>query len=268
MVPPKIAILVTDGSNCDEETYFAFKLAGANPIRLHINQLLQKKADLLNYQILAIPGGFTYGDDVLSGKILASQLLYRLGEMINKFIDREKLVIGICNGFQVLVRMGVLPWPMKPAEDCSLIFNNSGHLECRWIRLKIKKSNCIFTKNLEEEIIDIPVAHGEGKFIVKNKDVLEKIKRKNLVVCQYIDKNDKATMEYPLNPNGAIEAIAGICNKTGRIFGLMPHPERAIFFHQLPNYPFLKEKYLRERKKFPTEGPGLAIFRNGVSYFQ
>ena len=267
MAKPKVAILITDGTNCDEETSQAFTIAGAKVDKVHINNLLKKGGGLNTYQILVIPGGFTYGDDVMSAKILANQLLYRLGEQINNFISQDKLILGICNGFQALVRAGFLPWKMKPAEDCSLIFNDSGHLECRWIRLIIGPTSCVFTNGMQDKIIEIPVAHGEGKFIVKNNKVLEKIQNNNLICCQYVDKNNNLTQKYPDNPNGSIYSIAGVCDKSGRIFGLMPHPERAIFFTHLPHWTYLKEKYQREGKKVPKFGPGLQIFQNAVEYF-
>ncbi len=258
MAKPRVAILTTDGTNCDDETYFAFKLAGGDPQNVHINSLIHHEDDLKNYQILALPGGFSYGDDVLSAKILANQLLYKLGDMIDKFISDDKLIIGICNGFQALLRMGVLPWRMGPAEDFSLIYNNSGKFECRWVRLQIEPSNCVFTGGMETMMVEYPVAHGEGKFIAKDENILKSLNEKRVIALRYADKNSDPTMTYPANPNGSDEAIAGICDETGRIFGLMPHPER---FVKNTNHP---QWHRRSRRELPD---GLHIFINSINYF-
>lgn len=255
---PKIAILRTDGINCDEELFFAFHQAGGEPKMVHINDFLKQKRELEDFQILALPGGFSYGDDILSAKILANELYYRLGDKLSKFIEKGKLIIGICNGFQVLIRMGFLPWQMKPAEDFSLIFNDSGKFECRWIRLRIKKTKCFFTKDLEEQILELPVAHGEGKFIAGNQTLIKKLEKENLIVFQYVDQKDKPTEKYPDNPNGSIKAIAGITDRTGRILGLMPHLERNILPHHHPNWTFSNKKI----------ASCLPIFKNAVNYFK
>jgi phosphoribosylformylglycinamidine synthase subunit PurQ / glutaminase len=258
MTRPKVAILTTDGTNCDEETFFAFHLAGAKPCKVHLNSLIENNDTLENYQILALPGGFSYGDDVLSAKILANQLLYRLGDMINTFVERDTLIIGICNGFQALLRMGLLPWRMGPAQDCSLIYNDSGKFECRWVKLHAPSSSCVFTQGLEGKTVEFPVAHGEGKFIVKDETVMKQLNEKSLISFQYADSKGEPTDNYPANPNGSINAIAGICNETGRIFGLMPHPERYV----------QKTRHPRWRRYVDDMGPdGLTLFDNAVTYF-
>lgn len=253
-----VAILRTDGTNCDEEAFFAFELAGGNPQMLHINGLLRKKLLLDKFHILVLPGGFCYGDDILSGKILANELLHTLKREIGRFVSDGKLIIGICNGFQVLVRMGLLPGGGGPAEKATLIFNESAHFECRWIRLRIEESNSAFTKGLEGTIIELPVAHGEGKFVVQNNDVLDALERKRQVVFRYAHPGGIVATDYPANPNGSVSAIAGITNASGTILGLMPHPERYVKFTQHPNW--------TRHKPWRKMGDGLPIFQNAVTY--
>ena len=255
---PKVAILRTDGTNCDEELAMAFRMAGGEPEMVHVNELLSDKKALEDYQMLALPGGFSYGDDVLSGKVLANELINRLSDQIYNFIEDDKLVLGICNGFQVLVRAGLLPWQMGPAEDVSLVYNDSGSFECRWVRLKVTESKCVFTRGLAGEVFDMPVAHGEGKLVVEDEAVGERLAEEELVVVQYADDKGKITGKYPDNPNGSYAAIAGICNTSGRIFGLMPHPERNTLRHHHPDW----------------QRPGakltncLRFFENAVGYFK
>lgn len=258
MIKPKVAILVVDGINCDQETVVAFQLAGGNPQKVHLNQLLQKKISLDDFQILVIPGGFSYGDDILSAKVFANQLLCRLRERIEKFIAEKKLVMGICNGFQVLLRMGILPWKMQPAEDCSLVFNQVGHFECRWIKLKINLTESVFTRGLEGGVMELPVAHGEGQLIFKNQEKLKTLKKEKLAVFQYCDEDGKIAEDFPFNPNGSIESIAGMCDLSGRILGMMPHPERFVLKTQHPNWRRKEEQFIPH---------GLAIFQNAVDYF-
>lgn len=270
---PKVLVLKTDGINCDEETAFAFNLAGGNAKIVHVNDLRRKKESLRNYNILAIPGGFSYGDDVVSGKILAIELASFFSEELGKFIARKNtLIIGICNGFQVLVRTGLLPFGRLGTMSTTLTNNDSGKFECRWINLKIEpKSKCVFLNiqntsdggRLNEReamthprwIVSYQVAHGEGKFFAPQ-NIIEKIEKQNLVVFRYADQSGSPTQKYPENPNGALNAIAGICDPSGRILGLMPHPERFIFKEQHPNW-----------RRMPNLKPqGLPIFENMISY--
>src|SRR3989338_4636763 len=260
MQKPKVCVLRTAGTNCDEETAFAFSKAGASAGLVHINRLIAGKKHLEDYQILAIPGGFSYGDDIAAGKILANELRYKLIEDIRRFIREGKLIVGICNGFQVLVKSGLLPGNNDLTQEASLIINDSGKFEDRWVYLKnqkskIKNQKCVWVKNLPE-IIYLPVAHGEGKFVTQDKDILERLKRKGQIIFQYCDKEGRLA-GYPYNPNGSAENIAGICDDTGRILGLMPHPERHIKFWQHP-------RWTETRRK--REGDGLQVFRNGVAY--
>lgn len=216
----KVLIIFTGGTNCDEETKYAFEETGAEVYRLHINYLKGEKGILKEFHILCLPGGFTYGDYISAGKILANELRYYFYEEIKDFIKEGKLIIGICNGFQILCKAGLLPGfdDYFSLPKVTLTFNDSQKFECCWVALKVNhNSKTPFIKDLEE-IIELPIAHAEGKFFTDNEKVLRRLKENNQVVLTYIN-----------NPNGSIENIAGICDETGRIFGLMPHPERFIF---------------------------------------
>ncbi|MFH0917771.1 MAG: phosphoribosylformylglycinamidine synthase I, partial [Candidatus Omnitrophota bacterium] len=265
MLKPKVCVLRSAGTNCDRETAAAFKLAGATVELLHINSLVSAQRSLDDFQILALPGGFSYGDDVASGKIFANELRFKLVDSLRKFIADGKLIIGICNGFQILVKSWFLPggtWPKRngqcaPArdlkQDTSLIINDSAKFESRWVYLKSSGSRCVWTKGLGK-IIYLPVAHGEGKFVVGDRQVLKRLKRNKQIVFQYSDPAGNFS-GYPDNPNGSTESIAGICDQTGRILGLMPHPERHIYAAQHPRKDQLKKA-----------ADGLQIFKNGVDF--
>jgi phosphoribosylformylglycinamidine synthase len=258
----KVIVLRAAGTNCDTETAFAFEYAGARAELVHINQLVNKEKRLKNYHILAIPGGFTYGDDVASGKILANELKYKLSADLEKFVKDGKLIIGICNGFQVLVKAGLLPGKSERGEqmEATLTTNDSARYEDRWVYLRLVKSfdmhaqeKCVWTRGIGETIY-IPAAHGEGKFVPKDKEVLERLWMNGQVVFRYVDPHGKLA-GFPWNPNGSVDNIAGICDVTGRVFGLMPHPERHMFPTQHPG---------RTRGEARKEGDGARIFKNGV----
>ncbi len=254
---PKVLVLTGYGINCDIETQHAFKLAGADAERVHLTDLISGDKKLADFQILALPGGFSFGDDIASGKVLANMIKYNLGEDILEFINAGKLIIGICNGFQAMVKMGLLPAfdGDYSTQDVTLTFNDSGRFEDRWVHLKANKSSkCIFTKGIES--IYLPVRHGEGKFVAKNPQMLARLKKNNQVVFQYIDSEGNLA-GYPHNPNGSVENIAAICDETGRVFGMMPHPEA---FQHRTNHPAWT------REELPEEGAGVAIFRNAVEY--
>jgi len=257
MSKPKVIILRTAGTNCDQETAFAFERSGAKTELVHINRLVEGSRTLGDYQILAIPGGFTYGDDVASGKILANELKYGLEDDIIRFIKEGKLIIGICNGFQVLVKAGLLPNLSGNFKiEATLTLNNSARFEDCWTYLIKMNSRCIWTKAVSKEIIYLPVAHGEGKFVARDETLLRLLDSEGLIVFKYADKDGRPG-EYPVNPNGSVEHIAGICDQTGRIFGLMPHPERHIDYTQHPRW---------MRGKADQQGDGIAIFKSGVDY--
>ena len=252
MLKPKVCVLRSAGTNCDQETSAAFSLAGACAELLHINQLVTRKRTLDDFHILALPGGFSYGDDIASGKIFANELRFKLADSLRKFIADGKLIIGICNGFQILVKSGLLPGEIDFSQTTSLIINDSGKFESRWVYLK-PAGDCVWTKGLKE-IIYLPVAHGEGKFVVAQKQVLNRLKKNKQIVFQYCDAAGNFS-GYPDNPNGSLENIAGITDSTGRILGLMPHPERHLLSLQHPR-----------KEKFNCQGDGLQIFKNGVKY--
>ena len=262
----KALILRTAGTNCDLETAYAFRLAGAQTELLHINEIKRKKNLLGAYHILAIPGGFTYGDDVASGKILANEIKSSLRKELSSFVAEGKLVIGICNGFQVLVKMGFLPGlsgPEKFKVEATLGLNDSGKFNAKWVYLKnarfdpeTKKAS-IWTKDLPE-VVALPIAHAEGKFMVKNKRVLADIKKNSQVVFRYSDSSGSEG-GYPFNPNGSVDDIAGICDPSGRILGMMPHPERHVSSLQHPNW-------RRKDCKDEATGIGLCIFKSGVDF--
>ncbi|MFC1621354.1 phosphoribosylformylglycinamidine synthase I [Candidatus Omnitrophota bacterium] len=254
---PKVIVLRTAGTNCDIETAHAFTLCGASAELVHINELSRRDKYLKDYQILAVPGGFTYGDDIASGKILANEVKYSLGEELKDFIKDGKLIIGICNGFQVLVKAGILPGLNGNDISASLSFNDSGKFEARWTYLatshKPQATSCAWTRGLKK-IIYLPVAHGEGNFILKDKKAL----KKNQIIFQYVDEKGRKA-GYPYNPNGSFENIAGICDPTGRVLGMMPHPERHILGTQHPRW---------TREGLKRFGDGLQIFKNGVTYIK
>lgn len=256
---PKVLILKTDGINRDEELAYAFDIAGGQSRIVHINDLRFKKDNFKNYNILAIPGGFAYGDDIVSGKILATELTSFFAEELKKFITRkDTAIIGICNGFQVLIRTGILPFDKVGEMDATLSDNDSGHFECRWIQARFeKKSKCVFLDGLENTIVDYPIAHGEGKFFA-DKKTLSKIENEKLVVLRYVDEAGQVAKTYPQNPNGSLNGIVGISDMTGRVLGLMPHPECFVRREQHPNW-------RREQIENPH---GLPLFVNMVSYIK
>ncbi|MCZ7362150.1 MAG: phosphoribosylformylglycinamidine synthase I [Candidatus Methanoperedens sp.] len=254
---PKVLVLTGYGINCDMETQHAFKLAGADAERVHLTHLINGTKTLSDYDILAFPGGFSFGDDIASGKVLANMIKYNIGEKIQEFIEAEKLIIGICNGFQAMVKMGLLPGFNSDysTQEVTLTFNDSGRFEDRWVHLKTNRnSNCVFTKGIDG--IYLPVRHGEGKFVVKTPQVLARLKKNDHIVFQYVNPEGNFA-GYPDNPNGSVDNIAAICDETGRIFGMMPHPEA---FQHRTNHP----RWTRE--ELPEEGAGVAIFRNAVEF--
>lgn len=267
---PRVLVLRTAGTNCDKESAWAFTHAGALVEVRHINAVKQTK-DIARYQIVCFPGGFSYGDDLGAGKIFSLELLLWLKDSLRECIDKGGLMLGICNGFQIMVKTGILPFA-DFKQAVTLENNDSGRFEDRWVYLKTETSNqsaeagkakteiphtqreVIWTKGLPE-VIAIPVAHGEGKFVAPA-SVLRRIERDGHVVFRYCDR-EGAPGKYPCNPNGAQHHIAGITDETGRILGLMPHPERAMFEHQLPGWQTTAERAW-----------GAQLFENAVNYFK
>lgn len=266
MLKPKVLVFSGYGLNCEEETKFAFELAGAHADIIHINDLIDGYKRIENYQILAFPGGFSYGDDTGSGNAFANKVRNHLWKKIENFVRKEGLIIGICNGFQILVNLGLLPALDNKygSREVALLHNDSARYTVRWVDLEIKNKTSWFS---DIKNISLPIAHGEGKFFAPEK-VLMQLKKRQLIAAKYIRGEICQYQSLNPNPNGAISNIAAITNENGRILGMMPHPERAIFFTQLPHWPYLLEENKRENKKIPKEGPGLKIFQNAVKYFK
>lgn len=256
---PRVLVLRTAGTNCNVETAFAFEQSGAKVDQVHLQELFAGRVSMKDYHILALPGGFSYGDDIASGRIFANELRVRLGEDVARFIKDKKLIIGICNGFQILVKAGILPGPFavgsKTIQTATLFNNDSGKFEDRWVHLKVD-GKCVWTKDLPKTIF-IPVAHGEGKFIPVDKAVMDALKKNGQIVFSYVTAGG-GKPEYPDNPNGSTEDIAGITDPTGRILGLMPHPERHFLTTQHPFWTRLEKK--------SKLGDGAKVFQNGVDY--
>jgi len=259
MATVRVLVLRAPGINCDEETAYAWKLAGANADRRHVRRLIENPKLLESYQVLTIPGGFSYGDDIASGIILANQLERHLGQAIDRLLDRGGLVLGICNGFQVLVRMRRLPG-RKVGPAVSLTLNDSGRYEDRWVRVRAEVSDCPFLR--PGEVYRLPVAHAEGKVVVApGRSAAAELAGSGCIALRYVDQRCQAAC-YPENPNGSIENAAGLTDDTGRVLGLMPHPERHVFPTQTPD---------GIGDISPDSGPGdacdgLRIFRRAVAY--
>lgn len=265
---PKVLVLTGYGINCDEETAFAFQINDAEAEIVHINDLISGQHKLSDYQVLAFPGGFSYGDDTGSGKALANKIRNNLWEDILTFIDSGKLIIGICNGFQILTNLGLLPTGGKDygTREVALKHNETARFECRWVNLKTSSSKCVFTKGIKK--LYLPIAHGEGNFYGST-ETLKSLSKNDQVAVQYtLENGSLANGKFPFNPNGSLEDIAGICDPTGRVFGLMPHPERAIFAMNSPDFQSEKEKLVRDGKEIPLYyEPAMKIFKNTVNYF-
>lgn len=251
-----VIVLAGYGLNCEDETRFAFELAGAKADIIHINDLAAEKGRLKKYQILAIPGGFSYGDDMGSGKAYANKLKNHLKSELDDFVDNDRLVIGICNGFQILTNLGFLPGALLP--------NASARYADRWADIKfVGKSP--WTEGIKT--LSIPIAHGEGRYFGDVK-ALTALRKNGAIGAIYIKGEACEYQDLPANPNGVLQNIASVTANHGKILGMMPHPERGMFFTQLPHWPYLKEKLRRQGRKLPYYGPGLQIFKNAVKYFE
>ncbi|MGD2173865.1 MAG: phosphoribosylformylglycinamidine synthase I [Candidatus Brocadiaceae bacterium] len=253
---PKVLILRTAGTNCDQETAFAFRMVEAEVELRHINAIRAEPECLREFQILVIPGGFSYGDDLGAGKVLANELLTTLRAPMDRFLDEGKLVIGICNGFQVLVKTGLLPGFQRWRQVATLTFNDSHKFEDRWTYLEAPANCSVLVEDGEK--VYLPVAHAEGKFVVEEPGVLRRLQREAQIVYRYTDPEGEPA-GYPWNPNGSVDNIAGICDPTGRILGMMPHPERHCLPLHDPRWP---------RQGLKDEGEGLKIFRRAVTFAQ
>ncbi len=262
----KVLIFSGYGLNCEEETKFAFEMADASVDIVHINDLIANHTRLQQYSILVFPGGFSYGDDTGSGNAFANKVRNHLWTDIEKFITKDRLILGICNGFQIIANLGLLPSlnNVYGKRQIALMHNDTARYTVRWTDLEVENSKSPWFTNLKT--ILLPIAHGEGKLFT-TKEIFSFMKEKNQIALRYTNGDICKFFNYQQNPTGTIDNIAGITDSTGRILGLMPHPERAVLFTQQPHWTYLKELYSRQGKKLPKYGPGLAIFKNAVRYF-
>lgn len=265
MNKPKALIFSGYGLNSEEETAYGFQLAGASADIVHINDIIDRKKKLDSYQMLSFPGGFAYGDDTGAGNAYASKVKNHLWEAVQNFIQKDKLIIGICNGCQIVANLGLVPaFSNNHGErQVALVNNTSARFVTRWTDMEVV-NNSPWLKGITT--LSLPIAHGEGNFTT-TKENLKQLQKNKQIALQYISGEMCSYLDLPANPNGSVENIAGITDPTGKIFGLMPHPERGMFFVQRPDWPYLKEKLQRNKKKLPQDGPGLKIFKNAIKYF-
>ncbi len=270
MVSPRVCVLRAPGTNCDVETAFAFDSCGGRSDRVHLFRMIEQPTLLDDYQILCIPGGFSYGDDIGAGVVFSSQLRGHLGEVVQRFLSSDKLVLGICNGFQTLLKAGVLPYGAAGWEksdrsdaDATLTWNHNGKYTARWVHLKVEGSNNVFLRGIDE--LDLPIAHAEGRLVPRDARVVETWRSQHQIAMQYapwVQGSDGAAHpvneRWAANPNGAIADIAGLSDPSGRVLGLMPHPERFLFATQHPHW---------TRLNLEGAGAGMKLFQNGIDYF-
>jgi phosphoribosylformylglycinamidine synthase subunit PurQ / glutaminase len=254
---PKALIVFAPGTNCDEEAVYCFQKAGAVADRVLVGDLFENRVDYRDYQILAFPGGFSYGDCIAAGRILANYLETRLADLVREFVEKDKLVIGICNGFQTLARLGVFN---AGGGRVTLERNESLKFECRWVRMRVpQNTDTIFVRGITD--IWMPIGHGEGRVLASAPAVMDSLMADGRVALQYAPHYDDETPVYPENPNGSERAVAGLTDTTKRIFGLMPHPERFLTarhcFVRLGAHPMI-----------PADATlGMKVFQNAVGYF-
>lgn len=270
MPAPRVCVLRAPGTNCDPETAFAFENCGGRPERVHLFRLLEKPALLDEFQVLCVPGGFSYGDDIGAGVIFGTELRTRLGDAVQRFLQADKLALGICNGFQTLLKAGVLPggaagWSTGGREQATatLTWNNNGKYTARWVRLRVAASTNVFLRGITE--LDVPIAHAEGRLVVSDPGLINQWHSSGQIALQYVPWVGTDGAVHPVNerwdanPNGATADIAGLGDPSGRVLGLMPHPERFLFATQHPHWTRLGLK---------GEGAGMQVFRNAVEYFR
>ncbi len=255
---PRVVVLRAPGTNCDRETAYAFQLAGGITEVLHINRLTESPDRIRTSQIFCIPGGFSYGDDLGAGQVLAWRLNRYLNDVLAEFHERGGLILGICNGFQTLLKSGLLLAPDDQGPQATLTWNDSHRFEDRWVQLHVTGRPCVFLVGLDE--LELPIAHAEGKFVPRDPHVLQVLEQSGQLVLRYGPKGSTLTLPYPQNPNGSVANVAGVTDKTGRILGLMPHPERHIDPIQHPQW--------TRKNHLPEYGDGFIVFQNAIRYFQ
>jgi len=265
MTDIRVLIITGYGVNCEAESAHAWRLAGAMPALVHLNDLIERPSQLNDFEILMFIGGFSYGDHMGSGHVFARRVRHHLRSDLADFIAAEKLIMGVCNGFQVMTKLGLLP---GLDGDCfqprvALMQNDCGRFQNYWVDLLCEeRSPCVFTRGIER--IKLPIRHGEGKLFTDDSSVVDAIERNNCAACRYIDSQSGApTQEFPANPNGSLNAIAGLCDPSGRIFGMMPHPEAYLFPENHPHWDSQKLD-----GSLPEHGLGLQFFRNAVEHLQ
>ncbi|MEJ2245523.1 MAG: phosphoribosylformylglycinamidine synthase subunit PurQ [Acidobacteriota bacterium] len=260
-----VLIITGYGLNCEDETRYAWELAGARPRCVHFNDLLENPAQLRDFSALMFIGGFSYGDHMTSGHVFALRAKHRMSGELEKFIGAGNMIMGVCNGFQIMVKLGLLPGFDKDyfTQKLSIMQNDCGTFQNRWVRLGFESdSPCIFTRGLGP--IPLPVRHGEGKVFTLDKTLLERLESSGCVACRYIHpETGESTQSFPYNPNGSLNAIAGLCDPTGRIFGMMPHPEAYLYPENHPHWEVRKQN-----ETLPEHGLGLSLFRNAVKHLK
>lgn len=263
----RVLIMSGYGINCEKESAHAFKLAGGRPEIVHINDLISGKKKMADFDILMFPGGFSYGDDTGAGNAFANKLKNNLWQDLLDFIKAEKLILGVCNGFQIMTNIGLFALPDGEYGERinAMESNEQNRYECRWVNIK-KESDCVFTKGID--MCHLPIAHGEGRFFCRQ-EVLKQIEGSHQVVFRYCKEDGTDAEDYPENPNGSMNNIAGICDRSGRIMGMMPHPERAIFAESEPDYHLKKELAKRKGEEMPDIlEPNMMIFKNAIEHMR
>jgi phosphoribosylformylglycinamidine synthase subunit PurQ / glutaminase len=268
MAQPKALVLRAPGTNCDQETAYAFELSGGAAEVCHVNALLERPAMVSEYQILCIPGGFSYGDDIAAGKVFATQLERVLSDRIDEFKNKKKLILGICNGFQVLIKSGFLDGGMESNPLATLTWNDHGRYVDRWVQLKTDSGHCAFLTGVEN--LYLPIAHAEGRFVIADEAARSMLQQRHQLALRYTSNGTNApataattageevSVYNAANPNGSMDDVAGICDPSGQVFGLMPHPERFVKWHHHPRW---------TRIETDGEPDGLKLFKNAVEYF-
>ncbi len=262
----KALIIAGYGLNCEEESAYAFEQVGLGATIMHVNDLIENPKALNDYQALCIPGGFSYGDDTGSGNAFAQKMRLTLGDTLKEFVARDTLTIGICNGCQILVNLGLAPALNNNygERDVAVTHNAGARYQCRWIDMKVEKTNSPWLQNINT--LHVPVAHGEGRFMMSD-TTLKTLQDNNQIALRYTKGDSVANGEFPYNPNGSTDDIAGITDESGRVLVMMPHPERGMFTWQRDDYAILKDNAKRENQPLPEASDGLQIFQNAAMYF-